>query len=84
MADNMMCIPNDNKIPSSLDSSDNQLNESTNKNLLKVLKVVRPTNKKTIFKTLTGSCNKQPIPPSLPGKNHIILKKLMRPSKLVN
>ena len=39
---------------------DTQLNEPTNKNSMKVPKVVKPTNKKTLF-------NKQPNITSLPA-----------------
>ena len=42
------------------------LNEPTNQNSVKVPKVVKPTNNKTIIK-LENWCNKQPIIPFLPG-----------------
>ena len=35
--------------------SDTRLNESTNQNSLKVLKVVKPTNKKTLLRTFGTS-----------------------------
>ena len=47
---------------------DTQLNEVTNQNLLKVTKVVKPTNKKYDYITLgTGETNSLMSPPS-PGK----------------
>ena len=43
---------------------DTQLNESTNQNLMKVLKVVEPKN-------FGVQCNKQPYVPFLPGNTHM-------------
>ena len=45
---------------------DTQFDKTTNQNLLKVPKVVKPTNKKTLFLNFGDQCNKQPIVPSLP------------------
>ena len=45
---------------------DAQLNEPTNQNSIKVLKVVKPTNKKTLLCDFGDLCNKQPNVPSLP------------------
>ena len=59
MTDNLMYIPMMiHKITPSVDYNqflkllDTQLNEPTNQNSMKVLKYVKPTNKKTLLKTL--------------------------------
>ena len=45
---------------------DTQLNELTNQNVIKVLKIVEPTKKKTLLKTLGNSVINSPMsPPSL-------------------
>ena len=41
-------------------------NEPINQNLIEVLKVVKPTNKKTLLENFGDLCNKQPNVPSLP------------------
>ena len=45
---------------------DTQLNEPTNKDLIKVPKVVKPT--KTLIQNDGDQCNKQTNVPTLPGK----------------
>ena len=55
MANKLMYIPNDYEITTFVDNRqffkrlDTQLNEPTNPNSLKVPKIVRPTNKKTLL-----------------------------------
>ena len=49
-----------------LKHKDTQLNEPTNQNPIKVLKIVKPTNKKTVVETLGASViNSLMSPPSL-------------------
>ncbi len=49
-----------------LNRLDNQLNEPTNQNSIKVPTVVKPTNKKMILQNFGDQCNKQPnVPLSL-------------------
>ena len=73
MADKLMYIPNDDKQITPLDYNQGlkrlvtQLNESTNQNLVKVPKVVKPTNKKTLVKNFGDQCKKKPNVPFLPG-----------------
>ena len=50
MADKLVYIPNDNTKISPLGRLQAQLNERTNQNSIKVLKVVKPTNKSVILK----------------------------------
>ena len=72
MADKLMYIPNDDtqKYPFCrlqwLKRLDTQLNKQTNQNSLKVLKVVKTTNKKTLLWIFGDYCNKQFNVPSLP------------------
>ena len=72
MGNKMMYIPNDvtQIIPyigyhQWLKCFDTLLNESTNQNSIKFLKVVKPTNKKKLFLNFGDQCNKQPNVPSL-------------------
>ena len=66
-----------NKIPSFVDYNywlkhlDTQLNESTNQNSLKVPKVVKPTNKKMLLKTLGTSVMNSPLSPSFLITNYL-------------
>ena len=46
--------------------------EPTNKILITVQKVGKPTNKKTLLENFGDSCNKQPNVPFLPGINSLI------------
>ena len=45
---------------------DTQINKSTNQNLVKVPKVIKPTNQKILFKNFGDWGNKQPNVPALP------------------
>ena len=73
MADKLMYVLNEDKQITPLDYNQGlkrlvtQLNESTNLNLVKVPKVVKPTKKKTLLKIFGDQCNKKPNVPSLPG-----------------
>ena len=50
-----------------LKSLDNQLNDPTNQNSIKVPNVVKPKNKKRYYKTLGTSVINSPLSPPLPG-----------------
>ena len=73
MADKLMYVLNEDKQITPLDYNQRlkrlvtQLNELTNLKLVKVPKVVKPTNKKTLLKNFGDQCNKKPNVPSLPG-----------------
>ena len=75
MADKLMYIPNEdiqNTLSVDYDQClkplDTQLNEPTNQNLIKVPKVVQPTNKKTFLMTLGTSVIN--IPMYTPSMNY--------------
>ena len=51
---------------------DIQLNESSNQNSLRVSKVGKATNKKTLLKTLGASVINSPLSSFLPGINYIL------------
>ena len=48
---------------------DRQNNEPTNQNLVKIPKVVEPTNKKILSNNFEDKCNKLPNVPSHPANN---------------
>ena len=71
MADKLKYIPNEDtqNYYFCILGLDTQLNEPTYQ--IKVIKVDKPTNKKTLLYNFGDQCNKQPNVPSLPGNNVI-------------
>ena len=78
MADRLMYIPNDEtqNYPFCRLQLVVALNEPTNQNSMKVLKVVKPTNKKIYYKALRTSVINSPFSPPYMNMTPTILKSI--------